>query len=170
MFLHGGFFEKKFFRKLQPERVKQGGDDRMVPQSRPFLESYLSKIIKEPLWWKRMLVKTGRLGSGRPIFKTIKLNSMKAIVTIVFFEVMGKKRYVSDLTVRTDNSILPIYNTDKDEAHHFFNEEAAATAIGKFHNVHNREFKTEPYQVRLSTKNPFSARSTGVKGALVDLK
>jgi len=95
---------------------------------------------------------------------------MKAIVTIVFFEVMGKKRYVSDLTVRTDNSILPIYNTDKDEAHHFFNIEAAATAIGKFHNVHNREFKTEPYQVRLSTKNPFSARSAGVKGALVDLK
>jgi len=93
---------------------------------------------------------------------------MKAKATIIFFEIQGRKKYVSEMSIRPDNTVVPIYDDDPDEAHQFPNEGEATKKIELFHNVHNRVFKTELIDVTFSNANPFSARSKGIIGSLVD--
>lgn len=86
---------------------------------------------------------------------------MKATVTIVFFEVLGKRKYVSEMSIRSDNKIIPMYDDSQAEAHHFFDEDHARKKIALFHNIHNREFKTEQIEVRVSNRNPFTSKHDG---------
>lgn len=88
---------------------------------------------------------------------------MKALVTIVFFEILGRRKYISDMSIRPDNTIVPIYTDDRDEAHQFADEGEALKKIGLFVNTHNREFKTENVEEDYWLPFPAKARKQQIE-------
>jgi hypothetical protein len=79
----------------------------------------------------------------------------KITVTIVFFELAGKKKYVAEMPLRWDNKIIPILRDSIDDAHQFEDEADAQKKISNFFNPHSREFKTMPHQADISKKKLF---------------
>lgn len=92
---------------------------------------------------------------------------MKTEVTIIYYEVQGKKKYVSELSMRWDDKFLAMYSDHKENARQFENKDEARVKIDRFVNYNGRTFKTEPAEVKVSRKNPFGEKA---KAALEDLK
>lgn len=83
---------------------------------------------------------------------------MKQSVTIVYYELQGKKMYLSEMSFREDNRILPMWNADKQQAHQFEDEPHARQKICRFVNHHSRTFFTERIIAEVSKANPFPKR------------
>lgn len=88
---------------------------------------------------------------------------MKIKVTVIYYEVQNKKKYISELSMRWDDKFLAMYSDDKNDARQFENESEAKIKITRIVNHCNHSFKIEPLEVKVSRKNPFSQR---VKAAM----
>jgi hypothetical protein len=66
----------------------------------------------------------------------------------IFAIILGKKKYLEEISIRPDNRILPISYTEvPQEAHTWNTEIEAEKAISKIQNVHDREFISEPVMI-----------------------
>mgnify|MGYP000573683748 CR=1 FL=1 len=79
---------------------------------------------------------------------------MNIAAIVVYFELQGKRMFLSTMSIRPDNKILATFIIDVAHAHLFQSMEIAKARIGQLVNHHNRELKTEVIMVKQSRKTP----------------
>lgn len=64
---------------------------------------------------------------------------------VIYTMIVGRKNYIEGQFTRSDNSFLPRYHQDKNNAKRFSSEEAVKKYLAKVHNTINRKFEVEEF-------------------------
>ena len=75
--------------------------------------------------------------------KTVKTENIVAVTTMI----NGRKNFITGFTKRYNDTLIPNYHTDVQEAHDFETIEHATTQIRQIHNQHNRKFEIEAMEI-----------------------
>jgi hypothetical protein len=83
---------------------------------------------------------------------------MNQPATVIYFEIAGIKKYISETSTRPDNKILLVSYTDKVYNAHHFDPGTANNILTRIHNPHDRFFKTETINAPKAKINAYTQR------------